>query len=279
MTMWKRILPITLLIALVLGVGLWRPVPDAMAQRFTPNPDRQGSGGIVQVTVPAFGNRQDGSLQATAQAAQANIQMTAAAFQQNASGTVQAIQTNAARSVEEIQATVQAVQTEIPATVQGLVAEQIAVLVEEIAALGDVVIDREAQALTVTLALEESTVNEVLSLALTEAGFSQSAASVDFIEQGVFITLEDVSIPDTQLSGQVQVFATVGAVDGRVTLNVVSITLNGQPLPAAAQANLNAILQASLQPALIPVQYTVISLFTTDSTLVMTVLVPFAVAG
>lgn len=195
--------------------------------------------------------------------------------------TAQALIEQDAPSDDEIEATTAELLAALPVPVQSLDDEQTAAVLGTLAERGSVAVDEEA--LTVVYAVQEQTVNVALTSLLDEGGYAPSAVGVDFIPEGVIITLEDAAISAEQ-TGRVVVFAEFDSDGGRVGVTVIFASLDDAPLSPEAVEGLDDVLRRALAESLVlladaPVNYTVTDAITTDESLVINLSVPFAVAG
>lgn len=229
------------------------------------------------------------NIQATANAATGanqNIRVTAIDPQARANAireTAAAMTTNELRSNEDIQATAQALREQLPETLQNLTGDEVETLIDQITENGAIVVDEDAQTVSVTYAISETAANEALDAALVTADYSASAASVDFIAEGALVTIEDITITEN-LSGRLIALVSISAVDGRLTITLVYATINDIPLSESAVAEISAVIASSMDQALslyadVIYNFTVTDAFTTDSDMVITLLIPFNIAG
>ncbi len=182
---------------------------------------------------------------------------------------------------QEIDPTVQTLVEQLPAPVQALDEEQTASVLTTLAERGSVSVSNNA--LDVIYAVQEDTVNSTLTALLDENGYEPSAVGVDFITEGVIVTLEDATLSAEQ-TGRVVVFAEFDSDGGRVGQTVIFASINDQPLPAESIERLDDVLRRSLAESLVllpdvAINYAVTDAFTTDESLVINLSVPFAAAG
>ncbi len=212
---------------------------------------------------------------ATAQSFATNAAATGQAFYDNANATAQAAATGIALDVDSIRATattivgtVQAVYAALPAEVQ--------VIVDYLLQNSSVVYDPVTNSLLVTSYVDEMVVNELVDVVVQAAGYNPDAVLVDVTPLGINIILIDAS---SQLPGAVVLTYQPVVVDGRVSMVLVSASINGIPVPVEQlpadllQGIELALTGATLQTALglpYPVSYVVNSVSLGDSGLVLT---------
>lgn len=283
---------------LVLGLAAALPYGDIVAQ-----PGRTPRGGDHgQMGGPG------GMAVATLEAASTAVQMTASALSSrgsNLSATTEALP-NLALTAEgkDIQGqidSISVVATEVAATAQYLATtvdqstESIQATVTAISAeLGSLPVDLESLltyfsgqgsisyengALTVTMFVTEAQANDLLDLLVQVAGYDPDAVSLNTTAAGTIeVTLVDVS---TDLTGTVMMTYSVAVVDGAVSVQLVSVTLNGRAVPVEMISDdlLSAIqlgvTGATVQPMLNVPQtgYTVETLNVTDDGILLSVMV------
>lgn len=234
----------------------------------------------AQATAAALQSNAQGTataLRATVSGVQANVQATRSAIQTNIPATAAAVSTILAQSLDEIQATVTAVYEQIPEIIQELVGEELEEWLNYVTEHGSVEVDTDARTVRITYDLTETLVNNVLDAALVGAGYNPTAANTDFIPEGALVTVEGATITE-DISGRLTMLYNFEAVDGRAQVTLVYATVNDAPLPDSVVAQLQDDFVGVVTSAItadIAYEYSVDALYTTDTSLVAVVTVPF----
>lgn len=235
---------------------------------------------------------------ATVTAAAANIQATANAVQGNIVATptppdplaranailstVQAVSTTAALDNDDRLATAAAVQAQLPERLQALTRDELETFLDGLSENGSLTVDQTTQTIAVTYNIQEPAANAALDAALQTAGYEASAASVDFIAEGALVTIEDAQITES-IGGRVLVLIAISAADGRLVVSPVFVTVNDEPVPQDVTNRIAETIAQSIDDALnttdVPINYTVTDAFTTDGNLVISLVIPFNIAG
>lgn len=181
-------------------------------------------------------------------------------------------------------ATVQAAATAVdPAEIEAylealelpeLTAEQ-AALLQAFLAEAVVYYDPNTQTLTLSATFTEAAYNVLVDEALVMAGYAPEEVTVDFVTGGMVFTISGYTLENGS-SGTLSVYITLATVNGQVTYDIASATLNGFALPAAALTEVEALVQSVIDPiqaALPQESYDIQSLVVTDTTLAVIVTV------
>lgn len=222
-----------------------------------------------------------GNLEGTASAIQANVQATSAAVQTNIPATASALATRGAQEADAIRATVTAVYQQLPETIQSLIGEDLEAWLNAISQYGSFEIDPDNQIMRVTYNLTETLVNTLLDEALVASGYSVDAVVVDFIPDGAFVTVENITLANG-VSGRLEMLFSFAAVNGQAEVTLVYATINDITLPDSVITELQnefAEVIAGALTAGYDYDYSVDALYTTDSSLVMAATVPFQNPG
>ncbi len=245
----------------------------------------------AQGTAPAAATNVAGTVQAagtnvvsTVEAGATNIRGTVETNATSIVATVQAGATQVFLEYGDVQATAQSLATiaalpteERQATVLAIIGEEIPEELEQylndLFANADISVDPENGTVSVTTALSESTTNAAVDQALVAAGYSASAVAVDYIAEGIVVTVEDITL-DNGMSGRLVIFASVAAVNGQIDVTVISATINDMPVPDIIIAELNATFGEAYESILsgsanVPVDTTVTAAYTTDTDLII----------
>lgn len=199
---------------------------------------------------------------ATVQAGQAQIRATAAAGQTQAVATVQAGQTQLASTAQalptniqatadaartsvnvtvdtyttEVVATVDALRTTTYATVDALRTEVVATLqvfadeLNDALSVIDVSYDETDGIVTLTTTIEESQLNAAIEVVMLAAGYDQIDATVDLVNNGLIMTLENFTLETGQVVTASLEYVLVER-DGVYSLVLIDVTVNGVSLP------------------------------------------------
>lgn len=218
-----------------------------------------------------------GNLEGTASAIQANVQATSAAVQTNIPATASALATRGAQEADAIRATMTAVYQQLPETIQNLIGEDLEAWLNTISQYASFEIDPDNQIMRVTYNLTETVVNTLLDEAFTASGYNADAVAVDFIPDGAFVTVENITLSNG-ISGRLTMLFSFAAVNGQAEVTLVYATINDIPLPDSVITELQnefAEVIAGALTADYDYAYSVDALYTTDSSLVVAVTVPF----
>jgi hypothetical protein len=214
------------------------PVTVTQAQ---PGPTIRAQAQAVQATAQAqateLANRR-GSLTATIGAFQNNVNATVEAVQDTVdtvemrateiAATVQYVATTINQQGAALQATATAISVEIQTRLNALPPE-VTALLESLYAQASITYDREANTLTVTSLVTEPQANELLDLLVEASGYNPEAVTLDLqADATVHTILVDV---DAQLPGTLILIYQPVVVEGRVNLNLIGVTLNGNLVP------------------------------------------------
>ncbi|MEL7237045.1 MAG: hypothetical protein AAGK74_21265, partial [Chloroflexota bacterium] len=231
---------------------------------------REAIQGNVQLTATAV----TGNVQATGEAVRATVD----AISTNIPATADAITTRAALTVAEYQATADALRTAVPEQIQEVASEELEALLNSIDA--NLAVDFNENGLVVTYAIQESQFNAALDAALAASEYSYSTASADFTPDGILITIEDVQLTEN-LTGRALALVAVAAVNGEAQATVIFVTVNDVPVSDEQVAQLNATIQGAAGSAIDGVlanyEYRVDALYTTDTTIVTSISVPYEI--
>jgi hypothetical protein len=241
--------------------------------------DFEATTGAIEANIQATAQAAQGNAQTTVTASVADIGATVQARQVSIQMTAQAAATSASIGIEQVEATVQALTVQLPEQVQDLTLAELEDLLTYIGANGSLSVDMETQTVNAVYSLPEATVNAYLDAAMIEAGVDPSALSVNFIPEGAFITMEEVTL-DNGLSGRLTILLGFEVVDGRVVTVILYAALNDTPLPENVLTALNAELQNVVDSALTSeyaYTYTVESVYTDDTSLTVSAIIPFAI--
>lgn len=224
------------------------------------------------------------SVVSTVEAGATNIRGTVETNATSIVATVQAGATQVFLEYGDVQATAQSLATiaalpteERQATVLAIIGEELPEELEQylndLFANADISVDPENGTVSVTTALSESTTNAAVDQALVAAGYSASAVAVDYIAEGIVVTVEGVTL-DNGMSGRLVIFASVAAVNGQIDVTVISATINDMPVPDNIIAELNATFGEAYESILsgsanVPVDTTVTAAYTTDTDLII----------
>lgn len=246
---------------LVLAIASALVIQVALAQPDTPANEQ---GGAVRTQAAATAQALRTQVATAAQAVQTNVVSTAQGVQTNVVSTAQVVQTNVVSTADvartqvnatvdsaatEIVSTVDAVRTNAFATVEVLRTEAVGTLqavAEEINdALNviDINYDREAGTVTLTTTFDENQINEIINVVLEAGGYGEINATVDLVDGGMIVTLEDVTLENGAVVTAVLTFELVETEDG-YDLVLTGITVNNFPIP---QDQLDAVLQGYIE--------------------------------
>jgi hypothetical protein len=218
-----------------------------------------------------------GSLEGTASVIQANVQATSAAVQTNIPATANALATRGAQEADAIRATVTAVYQLLPETIQDLVGEDLEEWLNTISQYGSFEIDPDNQIVRVTYNLTEKMVNTLLDEALVASGYSADSVTVDFISDGAFVTIENITLSNG-ITGRLTMLFSFAAVNGQAEVTLVYATINDIPLPDSVITELQnefAEVIAGALTADYDYGYSVDAIYTTESSLVVAATIPF----
>ena len=263
----------------ILGLAAALPYSNTAAQpaRTPRGQDRGGAGGLaatveaqsraLEATVNAAGNRAD-DLAATVEAGMD----TALAEATRVVATAQYLATLVHQSPDSIQATVAALGSDLA----GL-SDELETQLTYFAELGSV--SYENGVMTATMFVSEEQANLLLDVLVEAAGYDPDAVSLNTIsDDTIEVTLVDVS---AGFSGTLVMTYRVTAVNGAVSIELVSVAWNGQSVPvsmlpdelvSAVELAVNA---AAVQPMLsVPeVGYSIETLHVTDEGILLSVAV------
>lgn len=199
--------------------------------------------------------------------------------QNNLSATVQAVSTLLAAQAVDARATAAAVLTAIPTLPAEFDSQALMAWLESFSEGLNIAYDPDTHMLTVEATVSETTLNTVIAEAFAIVGYEAAAVAVDLVEGAIVIVAEDVTLND-QLSGTLVVTAAVTTVNGEIVVSITGASLNGQALPPAIIADLNAALQAAFDVLVPPeeLDYTVEAVTITDGALMLSVSLEIPVA-
>ncbi|MEL7433024.1 MAG: hypothetical protein AAFN11_03675 [Chloroflexota bacterium] len=209
-------------------------------------------GGVRLTNAAATAQAAQSNVGATVESAQANVALTAQARSTQLNTTVEAVSTNLAVTADaartevdeavsiratEIASTADVVRTEVYPTVVAVSTSAVATLQSVAEEIDDALTvfslnyDETANTLTVTTAIDETQINTAINTSLEAAGYDEVTAVVDLVENGVIITLENVTLENGQIVDAVVTLELFQDAEGNYTLDVTSITVNGSPVP------------------------------------------------
>ncbi|MEM6282707.1 MAG: hypothetical protein AAF787_10980 [Chloroflexota bacterium] len=240
----------------------------------------QGTATAITDNIQSTSEAVRGNAQGTATAITGNVQATVDAVSTNIPATADALSTRAALTIAEYQSTADAVRTAVPEQIQELTREELEALLNSIDE--NLAVDFTDDGLTVTYAVSEAQFNTALDAALAASGYSYSAAAADFTPDGILITIEDLQLTEN-LSGRAVALVAVAAVNGEAQATVIFLTINDIPVPDEQVARVNAAIQAAADSAIDSIlsdyEYSVDALYTTDTSIVTSISVPYDVGA
>ena len=224
----------------------------------------------LEMTANALGNR-GSDLAATVDSLQATRAMATtragadgvSVLATEVAATAQYLATTVNQGAESIQATVTALSTELRS-----VSAEFETLLNYFAEQGG--IGYENGALTAAMFVSEAQANTILDLLVEATGYDPDMASLNITAMGTIeVMLEDVA---TGFSGTLMMTYRLAVVNGAVTIELISVTLNGRTVPVTmlpgdvVSAVELAVDGAAVQPMLsVPqVDYSMQSLHVTD---------------
>lgn len=170
-----------------------------------------------------------------------------------------------------------AVYQQLPDTIQDLVGEDLEAWLNTISEYASFDIDPDNQIVRVTYNLPETLVNTLLDEAFVAAGYSADAVAVDFIPDGAFVTVENITLANG-ITGRLTMLFSFAAVNGQTEVTLVYATVNDIPLPDAVITELQNEFAAVIESALTAdydYDYSIDALYTTDTSLVVAATMPF----
>jgi hypothetical protein len=109
--------------------------------------------------------------------------------------------------------------------------------------------DPDSGAMVVTVSIDEDMLNTVIEAALTEADTGVSSVSIEFDDELVVISADDVSL-SSKLTGDLALSVELMVDDGAIVVTIVDATLNGKTIPPAILAELTTILETGFNDSL-----------------------------